>query len=80
MRVTVHNMAGSPFDLSGGHRLEAGGTITADFPVEYVAMLEAAGVVRVERHAQASEAQTAPETAPEEQHAAPPAKRSRTRK
>lgn len=46
-RLTVINLTNSPFDLEGGHRLPAMGSVTADFPEHYAEVLRLSPGVEV---------------------------------
>jgi hypothetical protein len=47
-RLTVTNLTNSPFDLEGGARLPAMGSVTGEFSEDYAALLRGAPGTRVE--------------------------------
>lgn len=46
-KITITNLTNSPFDLEGGVRLPAMGSVTDEFSDEYVALLRASPGVEV---------------------------------
>ena len=52
MRAEVVNLTRGPFDLMGGHVLPAHGTVSGDWPEQYLELLAVSGAVRVVTEAQ----------------------------
>lgn len=46
-KLTVRNLTNSPFDIEGGHRLPAMGSVTEDFSDHYALLLRASPGVEV---------------------------------
>lgn len=46
-KLTVRNLTNSPFDIEGGHRLPAMGSITEEFSDQYAALLRRSPGVEV---------------------------------